>query len=71
MSGVRCILGQNALRPSVNLSRDYKIVFNDSQESYLKSVVGLGMEMPEAQLKRAPLMTSSYSANRDNHFRFA
>jgi len=35
MSGVTCILGQNALRPSVNLSRDYKIVFYDGQQSYL------------------------------------
>jgi len=52
MSGIKCILGQNALRPSVSLSRDYKIVFYDSQESYLKSVVGSGR--PEARLKRGP-----------------
>jgi len=54
VSGVKCILVQNALRPSVNLSRDYKIVFCDSQESYLKSVVGLGLGRPEASLKRGP-----------------
>ena len=55
MSGVKCILGQNALWPSVNLSRDYKIIFYDSQESYLKSVVGLGLGRPEASLKRGAL----------------
>ena len=54
MSDVKCILGQNALSPSVNLSRDYKIVFYDSQESYLKSDVGLGLGRPEARQKRGP-----------------
>jgi len=33
---VKCILGQYAVRPSVNISCDYKIVLHDSQQSYLK-----------------------------------
>ena len=34
-----------------------------------QAVVGLRLGGPEARLKRgAPLMTSSYSANRDKHF---
>jgi len=35
-SGVKCILGQYSLRPSVNLSCDYEILFHDSQHSYLQ-----------------------------------
>jgi len=34
----------------------------------IRPVVGLGLEWPEARLIRGPLMTSSYSANRDKHF---
>jgi len=34
--GVKCILGQYAVRPSVNTSCDYGIVFHDNQQSYLK-----------------------------------
>ena len=32
-------------------------------------VVGLSLEGPEARQKGGPMMTSSYSANRDKHFR--
>jgi len=36
LSGVKCILGQYILKPSVNLPCDYKIVFYDGQQRYLK-----------------------------------
>jgi len=36
ISGVKCIVGQHAFKPSVNLSSDYEIVSHDSQQSYLK-----------------------------------
>jgi len=34
-------------------------------------MVGLGLGAPGKNKKGGPLMTSSYSANRDNHFLFA
>jgi len=36
ISGVKCILGQYAFRPSVNLECDYKLIFQDNQRRYLK-----------------------------------
>jgi len=45
------------------------ISYNCVLFSYSQAVVGLGLGGPEARLKRgAPLMTSSFSANRDKHF---
>ena len=37
-------------------------------ETYVVSSAGFIVGGAEARLKRGPLMTSSYSANRDNHF---
>jgi len=39
-----------------------------NQDQSVCPVVGLGLGGPEARLKMGPLMTSSYSDNRDNYF---
>jgi len=56
-------------RTCVSLTVEHFSFYAFYEKCGLQPVVGLRLGGPEARLKRgAPLMTLSYSANRDMHF---
>jgi len=60
---------QSVLRSNSKRRQVISFDLNDTRRRYLPTSGGFKVGGPEARLKRgAPLMTSSFSANRDKHF---